>query len=314
MIYSIKKDNVEIVNDKQFIDNVKTIITKTAKTVDFETTVSNYDVIVVRVENKSCVCAEVLWFSIAEDDTSAYFAYNAIKNDSVNNTDPNKDFIIANSYDWYDESKGYTDDAFLYNVFCLNGTPPTKTELSEENIQDIKPEEITTVVSDEYEIKVEPDKEIKTYGDGAIRQDKSGKGRPDLIPPECLMRVFDEFTLKIGTVVSKPREIINNVYTGNYITPLIDLAMLKYNEGIMETEEQMIHIFGSLIKELSIHYEKGAEKYGIDNWKKGLPAESFKQSALRHFNSYYLMHEKDENHFIAFVWNVFGYIYCMINK
>ena len=36
------------------------------------------------------------------------------------------------------------------------------------------------------------------------------------------------------------------------------------------------------IRALAIHYEKGCKKYGDRNWEKGIPVNSFLDSAVRH--------------------------------
>jgi hypothetical protein len=47
-----------------------------------------------------------------------------------------------------------------------------------------------------------------------------------------------------------------------------------------------------MLHDLAIHYENGAEKYGPDNWKKGIPLTggerggSFTDSGLRHLNQW----------------------------
>lgn len=54
---------------------------------------------------------------------------------------------------------------------------------------------------------------------------------------------------------------------------------------------------------ISQHYEKGADKFGADNWRKGFPMSSFFDSAIRH-----LLQAKrgdiDEDHLAAAAWNV----------
>ena len=55
--------------------------------------------------------------------------------------------------------------------------------------------------------------------------------------------------------------------------------------------------------ELAKHFEEGAEKYGEHNWEKGIPIDSFIDSAVRHYLKY-LRGDKDEPHDRAFVWNL----------
>lgn len=67
----------------------------------------------------------------------------------------------------------------------------------------------------------------------------------------------------------------------------------RYYDGVMET----------MLLEVGIHYEEGANKYGANNWKKGMDSYIYIDSALRH----YLKHKRgdmDEPHDRAFVWNL----------
>jgi len=64
--------------------------------------------------------------------------------------------------------------------------------------------------------------------------------------------------------------------------------------------------FGSwsnMLLEVSMHFEEGAEKYGENNWQKGLPVKCYINSAVRHFLKY-LREDTDERHDRAFCWNV----------
>ena len=56
---------------------------------------------------------------------------------------------------------------------------------------------------------------------------------------------------------------------------------------------------------LAKHYEAGAIKYGERNWEKGIPIESFLDSALRHLLKY-MDGQKDEDHLCAAAWNLLG--------
>lgn len=53
--------------------------------------------------------------------------------------------------------------------------------------------------------------------------------------------------------------------------------------------------------------ERGARKYGDDNWKLGIPERRFLDSALRHL-SQYATGELDEDHLGQAAWNIL----CMI--
>lgn len=51
------------------------------------------------------------------------------------------------------------------------------------------------------------------------------------------------------------------------------------------------------------HFEAGAVKYGDRNWERGIPLNSFIDSALRHIFKY-LDGQTDEDHLCAASWNL----------
>lgn len=65
---------------------------------------------------------------------------------------------------------------------------------------------------------------------------------------------------------------------------------------------ELISVHG--IMRLSRHYENGVDKYGEDNWMKGLSMRKCIGSALRHLLKY-LGGDRSEDHLAAIAWNVF---------
>lgn len=61
-------------------------------------------------------------------------------------------------------------------------------------------------------------------------------------------------------------------------------------------------------EELAKHFEKGAVKYGDNNWLKGQPLSRYLDSARRHLNKA-ARGQRDEPHFIAAAWNLM----CLID-
>lgn len=57
------------------------------------------------------------------------------------------------------------------------------------------------------------------------------------------------------------------------------------------------------LRMLSVHFEKGAEKYSARNWEKGIPVSRYIDSALRH-TFQFADGCDDENHLIAAIWNL----------
>lgn len=70
-----------------------------------------------------------------------------------------------------------------------------------------------------------------------------------------------------------------------------------------------------LLTDWAILMSEGAEKYGLDNWKKSNSIEElkrFRQSAFRHFIQF-LNGEEDESHHAAILFNV-GAIRFLMDK
>lgn len=62
-----------------------------------------------------------------------------------------------------------------------------------------------------------------------------------------------------------------------------------------------------VILELAAFYEAGCEKYGPRNWENGIPLATYYNSATRHALKL-LRGDTDENHAIAWLWNVACFI------
>lgn len=118
---------------------------------------------------------------------------------------------------------------------------------------------------------------------GAVRDITVGKGRCDLMPLDVIGKWMDNWTLK---------HINNFIETGDneYL-----FTALQYEIAPAELPKYVL--------ELSKHFEAGAIKYGERNWEKGIPLSSYIDSAVRHYLKY-LDGQEDENHFIAFLWNI----------
>ncbi len=67
----------------------------------------------------------------------------------------------------------------------------------------------------------------------------------------------------------------------------------------------MVVMPAAALLRLSKHYEHGAQKYGKFNWQKGIPVDSFIDSALRHIMKY-LDGWDDEDHLAAAAFNILG--------
>ena len=163
----------------------------------------------------------------------------------------------------------------------------------------------------DYDIKVEGEK--NSFDGGAIRYSKD-KGRFDLIQEDVLEHLITDIELLIHTNSLKrisPYELIKSLGAGDYRNAIIQISCLKYNEidprGVFHTfytanHHIIMRSFIKMLKDLAIHFQKGAEKYGERNCEKGIPLWSFRDSAMRH-TCQFLLGEEDEPHHISAIWN-----------
>lgn len=205
----------------------------------------------------------------------------------------------------------------------------------------IKDESAESKVFDTSEIKMEGEKEMEnednyikmdgekdSFEGGAIRYTKKGKGRYDLIPSQQIHDILEYAKLNWDSIVGKDDDFcsIHNVLMSaypdaddltydNYIEIIINIIRYSYIAAAKNPIFNFFMIgFVKMLKELAIHYEMGAEKYGVDNWKKGIPETkgerggSFRDSGLRHLQQL-LDGKTDEPHQIAAIWNFIGAMY-----
>lgn len=151
-----------------------------------------------------------------------------------------------------------------------------------------KPEDIPSPLPDSGE--------RRDFGTGAIRDIQKGKGRCDLMP--------------LGVISNWMRDnVFDNIYgfqNGGDASFLYQ-ALTCFTDGTDEAGQ------ANTILEVSKHFEDGAQKYGENNWQKGIPVKSYIDSAVRHYLKF-LRGDKDEPHDRAFVWNILCCIWTCKNK
>ena len=174
--------------------------------------------------------------------------------------------------------------------------------------------------SDDYEIKVTGNE--RTFEDGFVRYTKEGKGRYDLIPFEVIgdnismmenlyirtqaihqtnLVAFSNFMIIEAISKLDLQAAIANITAMHYCNKnkvsTIRISRDSYSDGLIK-----------MLKDLSIHFEKGAAKYGENNWRKGInELWSFIDSGRRH-TMQYLNGETDEPHHISAIWNFVCYL------
>lgn len=132
---------------------------------------------------------------------------------------------------------------------------------------------------------------IKDSGDrtefstGAVRDMKEGKGRFDLMPLDVLADTLqDSFIANICFFTDK-----------NDTDYLYEAIKVFIADGYDNRYKAML--------EVAKHFEDGAKKYGENNWKKGIPVNSYIDSAVRHYIKW-LDGWDDEPHDRAVLWNL----------
>lgn len=142
--------------------------------------------------------------------------------------------------------------------------------------------------------------ERQEFNTGAVRDIQKGKGRCDLMPLDV---VAEYFTL-YGDVNPIIMSIHSFQITGDY--NVLFRVLDRFTERHWKNNRTMF-------LEVAKHFEEGAEKYGENNWQKGLPVKCYINSAVRHYLKW-LRDDKDEPHDRAFCWNILCAIWTCKHK
>ncbi len=135
------------------------------------------------------------------------------------------------------------------------------------------------------------------FSSGACRDIQKGKGRCDLMPLDVVAYVAED-------------EIF--AYIESYkISGDTKHLVLAIREFIHNCE--LYKDIPSAILDVAKHFEQGAEKYGENNWQKGIPTKSYIDSTVRHYLKYWAGWD-DEPHHRAFIWNLMCCIWTDQNK
>jgi hypothetical protein len=199
------------------------------------------------------------------------------------------------------------------------------------------------IKADKKETYLNTDKsKMKEFSSGAKREDKSGKGRYDLIPGD-IMADFVNYAWKEyfneGPMTICDTDISLNAYFDDmsdeelFFEFILNMTCLFFtdHEKLDETtdcvgERSYVVTWGDFHKALyemrellAKHYEAGAKVHGVNNWKKGIPISdserggNFVDSMRRHTDQA-LRGLDDEPHAISAIWNAFSAIWTLRNN
>ena len=150
----------------------------------------------------------------------------------------------------------------------------------------------------------------REFSTGAVRDMAEGKGRCDLLPLDVIADLFLESKCEKYERVNIILNYLNSALEFwkdealSWDSICMDFVVGFLYNALKEFLKQSD--FGdipTMVLELSVHFEQGANKYTEDNWKRGIPVNCYIDSAIRHYLKW-LRGDTDERHDRAFVWNI----------
>lgn len=141
----------------------------------------------------------------------------------------------------------------------------------------------------------------REFETGAVR-DMASKGRCDLLPWSIIPS--DESELKIFYEnMDQALHSYNAQQLSKSISKCLDaFVSLAYSNSLE-----------SALLEVSFLFEDGCKKYGERNWEKGIPINSYLDSAGRHFLKW-CRGDVDERHDRAVIWNLICALWTIKHK
>lgn len=143
------------------------------------------------------------------------------------------------------------------------------------------------------------------FGSGAVRDIQKGKGRCDLMPLDVVSLFY-----------AHDESIDDEDCPQSWVLYCLDHFRNDGQINHLRKAIQMSRIYPdteTMFLEVSKHFEEGAEKYGENNWQKGLPVKCYINSAVRHYLKW-LRGDNDEPHDRAFCWNILCAIWTCKHK
>lgn len=138
---------------------------------------------------------------------------------------------------------------------------------------------------------------MHTFESGAVRDIQEGKGRMDLVPLDVVCDLFSRCDYSDFVMASTYKELsFMEKFKDTRDTAYLYLALMNFCRELYISPVTMV-------LEVSKHFEDSLVKYKENNWKLGIPVNSFINSASRHYLKW-LRGDTDEKHDLAFVWNL----------
>lgn len=174
-------------------------------------------------------------------------------------------------------------------------------------------------------MKIKDSGNRREFETGAVRDIQEGKGRCDLMPLhtvgsaifgwsssnilskiDSFQRNMQDEEMKVWQKVVPLYDVLADVIrTHEYgvYSCNCDVVTVASGDTTVAYSKRKLRNAADVMLELAVHFEAGAKKYGERNWEKGIPVSAYIDSAVRHYLKS-LRCDTDENHMIAFIWNI----------
>lgn len=309
-----------------------------------------------RVNHCTCSISFKLCFKKVQDNDNDA-VYSLIEN-------PNKMVKVVNSH-----STSSTNGEWIYGYIEYNDIPISKCRhvdsldnfhkkytlfsldpIKEFSVDKKDPMHANRITDTQEDTKVEDNgtylktdkNKLEDFGSGAKREDKTGKGRYDLIPGD-VMNEFEDFVwesyFKNGPTTCAAIDVSKSAYFEDWqnielyydfifnmisyiFVPLSDCEECEGDNGefsyVITWEAFRIGLY-EMRKALADHYEAGAKVHGVDNWKKGIPVYGSERGgcfldSMRRHTDQALQGKTDEPHAVAALWNAFCAVWTLKHK
>lgn len=165
-----------------------------------------------------------------------------------------------------------------------------------------------TVYQDGMPLKDSGDR--REFESGARRDMARGKGRCDLLPMSALVSMLsEEYTMFFEHIHSY--QMTGSVdELKKVLSEAVKLPLFPELDKSQMSEEAYA---ANMLLEVAKHFEAGAEKYGDNNWRKGIPTSVYLDSAIRHLLKT-IRGDKDEPHNRAVIWNLLCCLWTEQNR